>query len=78
MITTEEIESIGLYQDPNQPWKFTDMEDIEYHQNTGKLFATDCTGEIEDELVAITKNFEDLKQIIWDSFPYLRRHLNLN
>lgn len=77
-ITKEQLEEIGLFQEPSQPWRFHDNEDIEYHLNTGKLYSLDCVNGINDELIATTKDLEELKQIIWDAFPYLRYHLNLD
>lgn len=75
-MTAKEIEQIGLYQHPKQPHIFSDIEDIWFNSKTKELFYHSC---IDGTLTLYrkVKDLEDLKQALWDGFPYDRNRLNL-
>ena len=66
-ITKEQLESLHLHQYPNKPHLFGDWEDIEFNQKTNELFHLNCVDGSLD-LYRKVKDFEDLKQALWDGF----------
>lgn len=75
-IKEEDLIEFGWRQYPKQPYLWGDWEDIEYNNKSGELFYHNCVdGSIE--LYRKVKDFEDLKQAIYDGFPYLRNEYNL-
>lgn len=68
-ITLEQLREIGFIQYPKQPHLFGDWEDIEFNQKTNELFYHNCVdGSIE--LYRKVKDFEDLKQALYDGFSH--------
>lgn len=66
-ITDEQLKSIGFRQYPKHPHLFGDYEDIEFNQKTNELYYHNCVdGSIE--LYRKVKDFEDLKQALYDGF----------
>lgn len=75
-ISISELESIHLYQYPNKPWIFGDMEDIEFNNKTMDLYYHCCIdGSLE--LYRRVVDFDDLKQALYDGFPNHRINLYL-
>jgi hypothetical protein len=66
-ITNEELDSIGFIQYPDHPYLFGDYEDIEFNQKTNELFHhSSVNGSVK--LYRKVKDFEDLKQALYDGF----------
>jgi hypothetical protein len=66
-INKEQLESVGLYQYTDNPYKFGDYEDIEFWQKTNELFYHSSIDETLN-LYRKVKDFEDLKQALYDGF----------
>jgi hypothetical protein len=76
-ISNKDLEDLGFRNYPNKPWLWGDWEDIEYNNKTGELFYHSCIdGSIE--LYRKIIDINDLKQAIYDGFPYLRNQFNLD
>lgn len=66
-ITKQQLEELQLYQYPNVKYLYGDYEDIEFNQATNELFYHSCVdGSVE--LYRKVKDFEDLKQALFDGF----------
>ena len=76
-MTPEEIVEIGLCQDPNKIWLFSDMEDIVFNLAKKELYYHSC---IDGELTIASypKTIEDLKFDLFTYFPNNRQYLNLD
>lgn len=68
-ISKEQLEQVGLSQYPKKPHLFGDWEDIEFNQKTSDLFYFNCV-DGSTELYRKVKNFEDLKQALYDGFTH--------
>lgn len=66
-ISKEQLESVELYQYPKEHHLFGDWEDIEFNQKTNELFYHSCVDGSTD-LYRKVKDFEDLKQALYDGF----------
>jgi hypothetical protein len=66
-ISKKQLEEIGLHQYPTKQWLFGDWENIEFNNKTNELFYHSCVdGSVE--LYRQVKDFEDLKQALYDGF----------
>lgn len=75
-IENKDLDNLGLRQYPKSDKLWGDWEDIEYNNKTGELFYHSCIDgslELYRKVIDIT----DLKQAIYDGFPYLRTQFNL-
>ena len=68
-ISKEQLEQASLYQYPKKPHLFGDWEGIEFNQKTNELFYFNCV-DGSTELYRKVKNFEDLKQALYDGFTH--------
>ena len=66
-ITTDQLKEVNLHQYPTQQHLFGDWENIEFNQKTNELFWFDCI-DGSTELYRKVKDFEDLKQALYDGF----------
>ena len=66
-INKEQLQEVNLYQYPEKHHLFGDWEDIEFNQKTNELFYHSCVDGSLD-LYRKVKDFEDLKQALWDGF----------
>jgi hypothetical protein len=66
-ISKEQLEQVKLYQYPKKPYLFGDWEDLEFNQKTNELFYHSCVDGSVD-LYRKVKDFEDLKQALYDGF----------
>lgn len=76
-IPNNELENLGFSPYPKQPWLWGDWEDIEFNNRSGELFYHNCV-DGSTELYRKVTDIDDLKQAIYDGFPYLRSQFNLD
>lgn len=66
-ITKEQLETVNLHQYREHYHLFGDYEDVEFNQKTNELFYHNCS-DGSTELYRKVKDFEDLKQALYDGF----------
>lgn len=66
-ITKEQLETVNLHQYREHSHLFGDFEDVEFNQKTNELFYHNCL-DGSTELYRKVKDFEDLKQALYDGF----------
>ena len=77
-MSSEELKKINLYPYPApRSHIYGDWEDLEFNTRTKELFYHDCVnGDLD--LIRKVKDIEDLKQAIYDAFPFNRNDYNLD